>query len=982
MRRVLACILLGMLPSLLALQVCAAEADEFKIKREQVFEFAQKPVVSRLNEKDVSIEFETVGFCDVTVAVEDAGGKILRHFVSGVLGPNAPEPFQKNSKKQRIVWDGKDDRGEYVNGEVIRVSLGLKPQFERTLFWSPKKRIAPGIRPIFAAGPEGMYAFEGGGVDHLRLFDHQGNYVRTVYPFPADYSSADAKSNSATSLQSALSKVVGLKWLELPQDGKLYPEWQGLMFSTLLTSGDDAGTGTGRINPTKYGAAASAMALLPAEAGKPSHIALIKRSLNRVASDGTTDGLSLQGPKTTVEPAAGVNHNEGIPQSAAVSPDGKWIYLSGFRYGWPYGDSRPAGFIPAVLRMSYEGDKGPELWAGSLQYDKGGAGENQFSSPMSIACDSQGRVYVADYDNDRIQVLSPDGKLVKSVPAVKPLRVFVHPKTGHIYFASWFYVTPRIQGKLAATFTHLGPVDDPKTVATYPLTLSGYADQAFMNRTYDTHEIAMDFNTEPPTIWLVPGTGDSTEKVMQQRRDYSKGQWQFEGWAKSFYQLLVEKNGKLEEKVNFAKDVGEAITRITPPQCPAHGRQRLYVNPKDGMLYVMEGDGGVGKSTRELLRIDPATGKCTPMTLPFSTEEIAFDLEGLIYLRTDVVVARYDPTTMREVPWDYGDEMTNPGFDGDAHATLAVIPLPGAGKPGQFHLGGFGVSPRGNIVVSCFNIKDTRALDPNAPRIISQAGKAYEPSNFPGRVRYAEVHVWDKHGKPIYQDAVPGLSLTDGMNLDRDDNIYALAAGRRLIDGKDTLPVCSETLMKFKPKVGKVISHSKELPIPLSPEMTPKRPADVDMAFGENTWVEGAEWMYGGVGRDGFIPHWAPNCSCWNSRGALDLYARSFVTELGRSTVAVLDTNGSLIMRIGRYGNVDCGTPLIAEGGPGAPRAMGGDEVALAAPCYVATHSDRRLFIADYANYRILSVKLGYATEEKVVLKDAPVRTSAVTAKP
>ena len=85
------------------------------------------------------------------------------------------------------------------------------------------------------------------------------------------------------------------------------------------------------------------------------------------------------------------------------------------------------------------------------------------------------------------------------------------------------------------------------------------------------------------------------------------------------------------------------------------------------------------------------------------------------------------------------------------------------------------------------------------------------------------------------------------------------------------------------------------------------------MAFGDNTWVEGAEWMYGGVGLDGCIPHWAPNCSCWNSRGALDLYARSFVTELGRSTVAVLDSNGSLIMRIGRYGNVDCGTPPSAQ---------------------------------------------------------------------
>ena len=89
----------------------------------------------------------------------------------------------------------------------------------------------------------------------------------------------------------------------------------------------------------------------------------------------------------------------------------------------------------------------------------------------------------------------------------------------------------------------------------------------------------------------------------------------------------------------------------------------------------------------------------------------------------------------------------------------------------------------------------------------------------------------------------------------------------------------------------------------------------VDMAYGGKSWVENAEWMYGGVSRDGFIPHWAPICACWNSRGALDYFGRSFVTELGRSCVAVLDTNGNLIMRVGRYGNVDDGVPLVKTGG-------------------------------------------------------------------
>ena len=128
---------------LLASAATAADVDEFKIKREAIFEFAQKPVVTR-NGDNVTIAFETKGLCDVTVAIENAEGRIIRHLVSGVLGPKAPEPLQKGSKKQAVVWDGKDDQGVYVDNKdscTVRVSLGLKPQFEKTLFWSPHKRI-------------------------------------------------------------------------------------------------------------------------------------------------------------------------------------------------------------------------------------------------------------------------------------------------------------------------------------------------------------------------------------------------------------------------------------------------------------------------------------------------------------------------------------------------------------------------------------------------------------------------------------------------------------------------------------------------------------------------------------------------------------------------------------------------------------------------------------------------------------------------
>jgi len=63
---------------------------------------------------------------------------------------------------------------------------------------------------------------------------------------------------------------------------------------------------------------------------------------------------------------------------------------------------------------------------------------------------------------------------------------------------------------------------------------------------------------------------------------------------------------------------------------------------------------------------------------------------------------------------------------------------------------------------------------------------------------------------------------------------------------------------------------------------------------------------------------------------------------------------------------------LVPDDGPANPRSIGGDEVALFYACYVATHTDRRLFIADAGNARLLSVKLGYNAEEKIALKDVP----------
>jgi len=99
-------------------------------ERESVFEFTEKPVCKYLGDDKYEITFAVKGNCDVAVGLIDEKGVVVRHLGAGVLGSNAPVPFQKNLLSQKIYWDGKDDLGAYPKepGKLrVRVMLGLKP---------------------------------------------------------------------------------------------------------------------------------------------------------------------------------------------------------------------------------------------------------------------------------------------------------------------------------------------------------------------------------------------------------------------------------------------------------------------------------------------------------------------------------------------------------------------------------------------------------------------------------------------------------------------------------------------------------------------------------------------------------------------------------------------------------------------------------------------------------------------------------------
>ena len=79
--------------------------DRHCTERENLFEFTQPPRARDIGDDRYEITFAVKAYCDVTVGMIDKQGKVARHLGSGVLGANAPAPFQKSALKQKIYWD-------------------------------------------------------------------------------------------------------------------------------------------------------------------------------------------------------------------------------------------------------------------------------------------------------------------------------------------------------------------------------------------------------------------------------------------------------------------------------------------------------------------------------------------------------------------------------------------------------------------------------------------------------------------------------------------------------------------------------------------------------------------------------------------------------------------------------------------------------------------------------------------------------------
>jgi hypothetical protein len=176
------------------------------------------------------------------------------------------------------------------------------------------------------------------------------------------------------------------------------------------------------------------------------------------------------------------------------------------------------------------------------------------------------------------------------------------------------------------------------------------------------------------------------------------------------------------------------------------------------------------------------------------------------------------------------------------------------------------------------------------------------------------------------------------------------------------------SIIKFPPEGG-IIWHQKELPKscvgqpPAALLAKPKQPFKRHFSSSPHLTgeIQGALWT-----RFGFSPYSAhmsgntSHCMCEGAGFDVDPFGRVFFPNLGQFRIEVVDTNNNPITTFGKYGNEDSGGPNARVKKPDIP---------LAWPVYVAV-SDRRAYVADTVNRRVVRVKLGAAAEETCAVTD------------
>ncbi|MBL8025105.1 MAG: T9SS type A sorting domain-containing protein [Fibrobacteres bacterium] len=379
-------------------------------------------MVYQSSSQNYNITFTLSESTDVEVAIVSLkDSSIVRHLAAGVLGSNPPAPLVANSLSQTIIWDGKDDFGRLVSltsaDLKIRVRAGMQPVLNKMVggnhgfFVSFSGLVVANDGSLFIKGGNASV-----GITTTRQFDGNGNYIRTVYPYPSSKSLSSVSGFGVNSFVNGLYSPKNT-YITMPSFTNLPP-----------ASGAD---------------------LLPI--GAPGELVygdLTNNQIFKMNSDGTLNSSSVIVPLVS-SPKVPYWRNIGGPLYATISPDAKTIYMSGI-----YEMSTVSGSVAVDTGFWKEGciykvdaktgiaskwislDSVPTTFS-ARQYVIGpiyaGSGSQTCAAFHGVALDDSGHVFVCDRLHSRVSVYDTNGTLLGSVSVKYPDMVSVNKKTGALY---------------------------------------------------------------------------------------------------------------------------------------------------------------------------------------------------------------------------------------------------------------------------------------------------------------------------------------------------------------------------------------------------------------------------------------------------------------------------------------------------------------------------------------------------------------------
>jgi len=849
-------------------------------------EFAVKPSVKKAA-GGWKIAFAVKAPTDVEVAVLDAGGKVVRHLAAGLLGEHAPAPLNPGSLRQELVWDGRDNAGKPVPAARVRVRLGMKTGLEKYL-GRRDLDIEYGLRGL-AVGPGGevfVLLSHYHGKTEIRVLDRSGRYLRTIMPYPA-------------STPSERAKPVG----ELKVDGQRFP---------IVFSGHSANlqplTSTVRnqqvlFHPRGHLVMVSGLGHY-AEHGPPQHLLAVH------PRGGAPKETGFVGPRLRQPPGyLGGAGDRGAQSfsSVAASPDGKWLYVTHMVTGGRSSHkTRVHRDHHAVYRVKWGDEKLGKPFLGT---GKAGKGEGSFNWPRGLATDPDGNLYVCDYNNDRVMVFSPAGKLLGRIPYRKPHEVIVHPRTREIYLLSR---TGRNGWSWRGTLSKFSPFKDGKCKLLAKLK----AEKPFA--------MALDTEADPPRLWV----------------------------AMLITQILKGQGIKMnlvpvtDKGTQFA--IGKPVNRGGGLPRPTH----VLADPERNRVLVRRVLGGYRA-------FDLKTGRNAklPKSLANSSQ-LALGPEGRFYKYggwKSNVVLRYDA---------HGKPLP---FKATGKNNVSV-PAYVRGVSG-IGLRGISVGPDGTLYAIA-NDKATRLMVYDADGKLKNAGlvtlgngDCSVGADVAGNV-YLGINVKPRQ-KP-YQEGFEGvLPGAKGQGPVTwwwwPDAVKGSSASKQ----KRPAPWCYPyhnpylfhwaAVFKFGPEGGRVLRGKGAAKAPAGA---------VKYSCGDlrgSAAVTGARWRYAGFGPCPMsgMPYGDPGCVCYNGRFKVDPYGRVFLPNAFRFCVEAIDAAGNRIARFGAYGNADSAGPKSREPKP---------EIAFGMP-YCVDRDEERIYVSDILNDRIALIRLSWAAEESCAIR-------------